>query len=192
MRHALRFHLSGASSSSASSGRSHYRDYKIPPRSCLSISFASLFGSKQREEQPVSHQQATVNSMYRSGSSAFSLSSLPTGSGSRRVMSVSGARSVKMSYPSISLGSGFDVSGFAAGGGGSGAILSGQEKVTMQNLNDRLASYLDKVRSLESANDKLEHQIREWYQKQTPTIKDHSKYHAIIEDLRKKVILVPI
>lgn len=95
-----------------------------------------------------------------------------------------------MSYPSSSLGSGFDMSGFVTGGGGSGAILSGQEKVTMQNLNDRLASYLEKVRSLESANTKLEQQIRDWYQKQTPTVRDYSKYEAIISQLRQKVILV--
>lgn len=131
-----------------------------------------------------------MNNFYRSGSSALSLSSLPTSVGPRRVMSVAGVRSVKMSYPTSSLGSGFDMSGFAMGGGGSGAILSGQEKVTMQNLNDRLASYLEKVRSLESANTKLEQQIRDWYQKQTPTVSDYSKYEAIISQLRQKVILV--
>lgn len=136
------------------------------------------------------------SNIYRSGSSALSLSSLPTSSSYRRVMSVSGARGVKMSYPSSSLGSGFDVSGFVAGGGGSGGsggsggILSGQGKITMQNLNDRLASYLEKVRSLESANDKLEQQIRDWYQQQTPTVKDYSKFQPIIDELRKKVILV--
>lgn len=131
-----------------------------------------------------------MNSIYRSGSSALSLSSLPTSSSSRRVMSVSGVRGVKMSYPSSSLGSGFDVSGFVTGGGGSGSSLSGQGKITMQNLNDRLASYLEKVRSLESANAKLEQQIRDWYQKQTPTVKDYSKFQPIIEELRKKVTLV--
>lgn len=134
-----------------------------------------------------------MNSIYRSGSSALSLSSLPTSSSYRRVMSVSGARGVKMSYPSSSLGSGFDVSGFVTGGessGGSGGILSGQGKITMQNLNDRLASYLEKVRSLESANAKLEQQIRDWYQQQTPTVKDYSKFQPIIDELRKKVILL--
>ncbi|TNM85558.1 hypothetical protein fugu_007829 [Takifugu bimaculatus] len=131
-----------------------------------------------------------MNSVYRSGSSALSLSSLPTVGGSRRAMSVSGVRSTKMSYSSNSIGSGFDLSGYGTGGGSSGgigAILSGQEKVTMQNLNDRLATYLDKVRSLESANTKLEQQIRDWYQNQTPTVKDYSKFQLIIDDLRKKI-----
>ncbi|CAG06155.1 unnamed protein product [Tetraodon nigroviridis] len=126
-----------------------------------------------------------MNTVYRSGSSALSLSSLPTSGSSRRVMSVSGTRSVRMS--SSSLGSGFDLSGFGAGGGDSGVVLSGREKVTMQNLNDRLASYLEKVRSLESANAHLEQQIRDWYQKQTPVVRDYSKYEALINQLRVKI-----
>ncbi|KAG9346223.1 hypothetical protein JZ751_008048 [Albula glossodonta] len=62
------------------------------------------------------------------------------------------------------------------------------EKLTMQNLNDRLASYLEKVGSLESANRKLELQIRELYDKRTPTSKkDLSGYYATISELRKKI-----
>ncbi|KAM9596620.1 keratin, type I cytoskeletal 16-like [Trichechus inunguis] len=57
----------------------------------------------------------------------------------------------------------------------------------MQNLNDRLASYLDKVRALEEANTDLEVKIREWYQRQQPVlIKDYSHYFQTIEDLRNK------
>ncbi|XP_042330570.1 keratin, type I cytoskeletal 42-like isoform X2 [Sceloporus undulatus] len=58
----------------------------------------------------------------------------------------------------------------------------------MQNLNDRLASYLEKVRSLENANTHLEKQIREWYEKSSPIARqDYSDYYKTIEDLRNKV-----
>ncbi|XP_036124284.1 keratin, type I cytoskeletal 16 [Molossus molossus] len=84
--------------------------------------------------------------------------------------------------------------GFGAGfGGGDGGLLSGNEKVTMQNLNDRLASYLDKVRALEEANADLEVKIRDWYQRQRPSeVKDYSPYFKTIEDLRNKIIAATI
>lgn len=79
--------------------------------------------------------------------------------------------------------------GFA---GSEGGLLSGNEKVTMQNLNDRLASYLDNVRALEEANAELERKIKSWYEKYGPGScrgldHDYSRYHLTIDDLKSKV-----
>ncbi|XP_074554316.1 keratin 97 [Halichoeres trimaculatus] len=116
---------------------------------------------------------------------SVSLYNMPTSGRSRRGASVYGDKGdIRVSYASDGIGGGFNLSG-GLGGGGLGAL--GGEKQTMQNLNDRLAAYLEKVRSLEAANAKLEAQIRDWYSKQTPAVRDYSKYEAIIDDLRKKI-----
>ncbi|KAM8946987.1 keratin, type I cytoskeletal 17-like [Pelodytes ibericus] len=68
-------------------------------------------------------------------------------------------------------------------------LLQGGEKETMQNLNGRLASYLDKVRALEEANADLESKIKEWYIKHQPKLPaDYSQYFRIIEELKSRIL----
>ncbi|NXX43584.1 K1C9 protein, partial [Tricholaema leucomelas] len=68
-------------------------------------------------------------------------------------------------------------------------ILSSDEKLTMQSLNERLASYMETVRNLERENAQLEQLIREWYQKQAPAgPKDYSHYYEKIADLQQQIV----
>uniref|UniRef100_A0A4W4H4E7 IF rod domain-containing protein n=1 Tax=Electrophorus electricus TaxID=8005 RepID=A0A4W4H4E7_ELEEL len=64
-----------------------------------------------------------------------------------------------------------------------GFNVSLNEKATMQNLNERLASYLNKVHELDKANAKLERQIREWSDKKTVGKRDYSPYFATLAEL---------
>ncbi|XP_054877820.1 keratin, type I cytoskeletal 18-like isoform X2 [Poeciliopsis prolifica] len=84
-------------------------------------------------------------------------------------------------------GAGAGFGGAAASGGGGGAGILGNEKGAMQNLNDRLANYLETVRNLEQANKKLEMNIREAMEKGGQDVRDYSKYQPIIEDLRNQI-----
>ncbi|XP_034389288.1 keratin, type I cytoskeletal 18-like [Cyclopterus lumpus] len=87
------------------------------------------------------------------------------------------------------MGSGFGGAGFggAGSGGGGGGSIMGNERGAMQNLNDRLANYLETVRNLEQANKELEMRIVEAMEKGGPNAKDYSKYQPIIDDLRNQI-----
>ncbi|NXP68698.1 K1C20 protein, partial [Chloropsis cyanopogon] len=141
---------------------------------------------------------------------AFSTRSIQWGTSSRvqhSAPSVSSVASRKMSIqkiqaPSVYGGAGgfgtristSSSSGQGLGGSlqlsitGSDVLLAGNEKSTMQNLNDRLAAYLERVRSLEKSNSLIEKQIREWYEKNTVSVgQDYSSYFRTIEELRDKI-----
>ncbi|XP_036610883.1 keratin, type I cuticular Ha3-I-like [Trichosurus vulpecula] len=67
--------------------------------------------------------------------------------------------------------------------------FNGNEKETMQFLNDRLANYLEKVRQLELENAELESRIREWCQQQVPYVcPDYQSYFRTIEELQQKIL----
>ncbi|XP_069490621.1 keratin, type I cytoskeletal 13-like [Ambystoma mexicanum] len=73
-------------------------------------------------------------------------------------------------------------------GDGDGGLVSGSEKYTMQNLNERLASYMSQVHSLEQSNSDLEEKIRQWYLTHGPkAAEDYSHYYKTIQDLQKKI-----
>lgn len=175
---------------------------------------------KVHETVSVGHLPSELTSRNKQGS--LDTMSVRFSSASRRLGSCGGAGSVRLSGGGAGFGVGStgSVPGFGSGftcafggsssagsysaglGGGSASctaftgnehgLLSGNEKVTMQNLNDRLASYLDNVRALEEANADLEQKIKGWYEKFGPGScrgldHDYSRYFTVIDDLRNQV-----
>ncbi|XP_075450837.1 keratin, type I cytoskeletal 19-like [Ascaphus truei] len=94
-------------------------------------------------------------------------------------------------YGSVHGGSshGSHFSSFGGNGGCKNDGLFGiNEKETMQLLNDRLSSYLERVNSLEQENAQLERKICEWYANNAPSSSpDFSQYYSVIQELQCQI-----
>ncbi|XP_062071940.1 keratin, type I cuticular Ha5 [Lepus europaeus] len=155
---------------------------------CLKASFSAgslkspggARGGSPRVSAVYSSSSCKLPSLSR-GARSFSASSAGLGRSSYRVASC---------LPALCLPAGGFAMGYGAGGGWYGeGVLTGSEKETMQCLNDRLASYLEKVRQLEQENASLESRIREWCEQQVPYMcPDYQSYFQTIEELQKKAL----
>ncbi|XP_078385626.1 keratin, type I cytoskeletal 19-like [Cetorhinus maximus] len=136
----------------------------------MSISFRSSFGGSSR------HGSSSVR-LVRSGGGASRSQSLYGAGMGTRIASVSAGSGL-----GSALGSGsFSFSSSTSSAGGF------NEKTTMQNLNERLASYLDRVRSLETSNSKMELEIRQILEKAGPAVRDWSVHWGTIKDFRDQI-----
>lgn len=142
----------------------------------------SVYSSSTSSRAPtVSMTRASTGPVYRAATVHGGVVS-----GSR--ISISSASTLRNGM-GIGKGMGSGAGGFASNiqVSGKNADIMGNEKFAMQNLNDRLASYIETVRNLEQANHKLELKITEALQNSGPDLRDYSKYQSVLDDLRKKV-----
>ncbi|XP_017920536.1 PREDICTED: keratin, type I cytoskeletal 42 isoform X1 [Capra hircus] len=196
---------------------------RLPGRSCLSCAqrllwgpFGGIFPQTRPCARLVDVMTATATSIRQISTSGsvkglcmpsggFSrMSSIRVGGACRApsLLGVGSSGNMSMSSSRFSMGLGGSYGGgytcnlgggFGSSFGMADNLLGGSEKETMQNLNDRLASYLEKVRALEEANADLEVKIHDWYKKQGPgPARDYSHYFKTIEELRSKILAATI
>jgi len=67
-------------------------------------------------------------------------------------------------------------------------VVAVSEKMEMQNLNSRLAVYLEKVATLEKANLELEEKIKSWGLSRVVEARDYSAHLTTIDEVRAKIM----
>ncbi|KAJ6654751.1 hypothetical protein lerEdw1_006614 [Lerista edwardsae] len=150
---------------------------------CCFTALAATMSYSRSTVYSVSSRPVSVVQRVAPVASAASVYAGAGGSGSR----ISVSRSVGLGSSYLGGGGGGGYGGISSSFSLSGSGVVQNEKETMQDLNDRLASYLEKVRSLEAENRRLEIQIREYMEKKGPSIQDWSRYYDIIEDLKSQI-----
>ncbi|XP_073429013.1 keratin, type I cytoskeletal 19-like [Dendrobates tinctorius] len=182
----------GSSHFSHHMGGSHLTHHGGFHKSHLSSSHMSHPGGSHKMHHGSSHMSHGGSHLSHHGASHGSNMS-HHGSHHKSLSHHSGSSCKAVSFSKHASSSHYgDHSHYASSGGLGGwkndGLLGINEKQTMQILNERLSSYLDKVHALEQENAHLDRKICEWYANNAPSsLPDSSQYFRTISELQNQI-----